>query len=697
MQVFNVKPFIERAFRESKDKQYLREMVKNSMEANATWIMVGIEWQAVKQLNTYRLIVSDNGNGMTRNEMMEYMTSLFEGAKPIGGEHENFGIGARTSLLAWNKAGVIIVSYARNPETGKIEGSMIHLCYDSENQTYGTRLFDLEDEDGNSVQDNIVDPDDYGEYNGIHYSQVIKKALGTHFTGTGTAVICLGNTGTEDTVTSLASQHVPGIKWQAAIEKHSNTWMLNKLNRRLFRIPQNVTIQLETLAFADKAKWPKDRKERDPSITNEDGSLPRLLEIKTIYGTEHYLNRPGLIEKNNPVQRGELTLQDGTKVSWHLRKHPIKGSENSFGYGFIGICYRDELYVTYSGSNGASKYRSFGIVGSEVQRKLSIVLEPPLWEPNKPGIYPDSTRRHVLYRDAMGTLYNDLPWDAWAHEFRNNMPEEISTEIDKALDTLVHGSNWNEAELASYKNRWSGKDSSDSAPSICVVLPTAPIVDPENENTESTETEKIHVEFYSTKGEHSNNSGNNNPNHDTNTNADTNQTPEGTTTKVDNDIHASSTRKRRRAIQSPPIVNKEEIFWGEFGAEELEDLAQYSHCAAYLYPDGKLIFNSSFREFKLHLAWADDYVKRNATAIPEEEREKVAKDLLHAAYERSLYAKLCHTNALRKIKGWTQKGIQELCSPLVLTLMVGGLVEIDEIIKTAVKKLRTAKKRTEAA
>jgi hypothetical protein len=49
-----------------------------------------------KKLGVYRRTVADNGAGMDRDELYRFFSTLGQGAKKIGGIHDNFGVGQRS-------------------------------------------------------------------------------------------------------------------------------------------------------------------------------------------------------------------------------------------------------------------------------------------------------------------------------------------------------------------------------------------------------------------------------------------------------------------------------------------------------------------------------------------------------------------------------------------------------------------------
>jgi Histidine kinase-, DNA gyrase B-, and HSP90-like ATPase len=64
--------FVNRMFEACGNYQWVREFLKNSLEANATKVEFGIEWQAVEKLGVYRRTVIDNGIGMNRDELLRF-------------------------------------------------------------------------------------------------------------------------------------------------------------------------------------------------------------------------------------------------------------------------------------------------------------------------------------------------------------------------------------------------------------------------------------------------------------------------------------------------------------------------------------------------------------------------------------------------------------------------------------------------
>ncbi|MBO6940942.1 MAG: hypothetical protein JJ863_38560 [Deltaproteobacteria bacterium] len=80
MKVSGIQNLVERAYRESGYNQHVREATRNSMEAGATRIEIGPEWQAVENLQVYRLMIADDGKGMSAEEILGFLNTFGGGS-----------------------------------------------------------------------------------------------------------------------------------------------------------------------------------------------------------------------------------------------------------------------------------------------------------------------------------------------------------------------------------------------------------------------------------------------------------------------------------------------------------------------------------------------------------------------------------------------------------------------------------------
>src|SRR5262245_34374138 len=139
--------FVNRMFEACGNYQWAREFLKNSLEANASRVEFGIEWQAVEKFGVYRRTIIDDGEGMDRDELLKFFSILGEGAKKIGGIHDNFGVGAKIASLPWNPEGVVVISY----KDGR--ASMIQIQLDVDGAEY--ELCEFRSENGSTY---VIDP-----------------------------------------------------------------------------------------------------------------------------------------------------------------------------------------------------------------------------------------------------------------------------------------------------------------------------------------------------------------------------------------------------------------------------------------------------------------------------------------------------------------------------------------------------------
>ena len=266
MGVSNIEHLVERAYRESGPHQYLRELVVNSREAGATRIEImpactgGDPRASVDELRTgvQRLVVADNGRGMDPDDLLDYLNNIGGSGKIVGGEHENFGIGAKTSLLPWNHAGMVVMSWT----TSNPEGAMVQLFRCPRTGMYGAKKFDTVD-----GFDDVVRP--------LPEFAVFRPVWVVH----GTVVLCLGNTGVEHT-------------YLGKDEDESGSSIETCLNKRFWVIPTLVDLCV---------------------YTEEPDRWIRRKVTGSAYHAEITLKDSSLLSK------GTVVLTDRTEIDWYLR------------------------------------------------------------------------------------------------------------------------------------------------------------------------------------------------------------------------------------------------------------------------------------------------------------------------------------------------------------------------------------------
>lgn len=430
MKTSGTEHFIERTYREGGTFQWVRETLMNAIEAGATRIEYGIEWQAVESRGVYRRVIADDGLGMTGTQLVEFFNTFGGGGKPIGGLHENFGVGAKTSLLPWNRHGLVVISWVDG------EPSMIWVQYDEDSGEYGLRLEETEDAEGLFSVDEVYRPYPDDEH-GCNWEAVRPEWLDGH----GTVIVLMGNDPTEDTVQgdpNRSEQDIKGIS--------------SYLNRRLWAIPEGAQIAVEELHTQDRLLWPdSERMAHSPDVPE------RRTSLRTIRGARHFIEYPvGNTKAGRISATGTVVLSDRTNVDWYLwdGPRPQVGSYAALG-GFIAALYRNELYDV---SSHPATFRSFGVSESAIRSRLWLIVRPPeASEGGKEfGVYPRTDRNalHILGGPNAG---GPLPMNEWGAEFAERMPEEILQAIKLARadgEGTITDTAWRERLADRFGSRW---------------------------------------------------------------------------------------------------------------------------------------------------------------------------------------------------------------------------------------------------
>jgi hypothetical protein len=150
-------------------------------------------------------------------------------------------------------------------------------------------------------------------------------------------------------------------------------WLGLYLNSRYFKFPEGIRVRYTP--FRSKAGEPKEVL----------GKAATLAELTT--------------------ETGAVKLSDAEVRWWILpEKTHIDGS--------IGALWKNELYETRDGKQRNSLLQQFGIVLGGARIVLYI-------EPTKGEIRSDASRRRLTLKGE------PLPWDRWAEEFREVIPEAL--------------------------------------------------------------------------------------------------------------------------------------------------------------------------------------------------------------------------------------------------------------------------------
>jgi hypothetical protein len=402
---------LERIYDESGTYQWVRELVANALEASATHIEFGIEWQAVQSQGVYRRTIADDGHGMDAAALVKFFKTFGGGGKPIGGVHQNFGVGAKTSLLPWNTYGVVVISWVDG------QASMIRLRKDPATGQYGLVLVEATNPDTGVESESQVYTPYYDEEHGCDWADAKPDFIDDH----GTLIVLLGDTAQDDTVQGSPSRDEAAIK---GISKY--------LNQRYWNL-DGVQITVDSLNHEDKAHWPRSRTQTQKTAGTASAEQPttRRTMLRVVRGAEHFITYPDH-ETGQRHSSGTVPLSDGTEIDWYLWEGD-RPAVHSYAAknGYVAVLYRNELYNI---TNHHNTYKNFGVAPSEVRRNLWLIVRPPEFSDETSGIYPRTDRNELLVRSA-NTAGAPLPVYDWATEFADQMPDQILAAIKKARGT----------------------------------------------------------------------------------------------------------------------------------------------------------------------------------------------------------------------------------------------------------------------
>ena len=363
-------------------EQYIREFTKNSIEAilrakeNNGVITIDVNWVDwyYQDSNPTYISFTDNGIGMSPQEMSNLLNKL-SSSSGIKLETDNYGVGAKISALPRNKSGIKYESW----QNGK--GFMAVMIYDEKLDQYGMMRF----------QDNEGNYKNYAELDEAVKPETIDQ--------NGTRVTLQGNFIGEDTM--QRPEGIGGTK---------DFWLLYYLNKKFYKIDQNITLKVRCDYSHNLQEAKFDSKKNriiDPSSRNC---------LRIVKG--HYESL-----KNYAVKTGELDLSDA-KISWMILNKDRQSNSREFTRGHTCIIKDDEVFDLSAGSS--NKASGFGLIFSSPHVALHIM-------PNK--TYSQNTARSGVVKiiDNSGTT---LPWERWQNEFINLMPEELKKFEEEASKSL---------------------------------------------------------------------------------------------------------------------------------------------------------------------------------------------------------------------------------------------------------------------
>jgi hypothetical protein len=312
MGVANIGFMLERLGADCDDLQYLRELTKNALEADATQIIWDVDWLLYEASGVFKLCCIDNGRGMSAREMVQHINNL-SSSGGVQAMDANFGVGAKISAATRNPAGVIYQSWC----DGK--GAMIQLWRDPRSGEYGLKQFHLPD----------------GSY--TYVVPLGAAAKPEHIDSHGTKVTLLGLDDADDTVAAPEGVPTP------------SRWFARYLNARYYEYPDEVTVRAAE-------GW-------EPGDPSHPSFVRRAVTGMGAFLAEH------------SDERGVVELTD-CRVRWSIldtsdRRRKTSELPNN---GHFGALYQGEIYEMITGRGGTARLQQFGVLfGTD---RIVLYVEP---------------------------------------------------------------------------------------------------------------------------------------------------------------------------------------------------------------------------------------------------------------------------------------------------------------------------------
>lgn len=415
---------LDRTYEATSAFQWAREAYANAYQSGATTIDFGTEWHAAQTLGVYRRLIVDNGPGIEREKMYDYLNRAGGSGKEVGVTDGNFGIGIKASLLPWNRLGVVFISRTADGQT------TLMWLHRADEDNYAARTFNIhpDDEPHTVVRSNYVDLDQWDgwydeETDPEHRFDWTKVFPATQKSGL--AIVLLGNDLAQDTILGDPSRAHEANKYG----------ITQYLNARFYDAPVEVTVE-QFGVWGDRAQWPTApiRKTRRAARDGDDQNrkavgLRRVIEEKHTTGSGKNSTR-GL------TASGEFTVaetreQPGVRFLWtlvdeavpetgHLVTMPMTGILHTSHEG-IGEIY--DLAAMGSKSVVSAKARMGRFVVPEpVRDRLAIIIEP--LPSKRHTIFTDGARNTLKFKNDTDSAM-DMPWDTWVEKWLAHTPKPV--------------------------------------------------------------------------------------------------------------------------------------------------------------------------------------------------------------------------------------------------------------------------------
>jgi hypothetical protein len=370
---------LERLAADTPADQQLRELNQNSLEAISRRFRAGdtspgkiiwdIDWSFYSNNSAYKLSVTDNGDGMSPDDMVRYLNNLsVQGAGTNQGLTGNFGVGAKITALARNPFGLVYRSWRGGG------GSMVQMHRDDDQGEYGLRAFQL--------------PDGTLTYHPPLTAASKPSTIGT----SGTKVTLLGDS----------------LEMNTALPSGRNAnWVLAFLHSRYFELPQNIEISVRVLT-RDIVKWPK----TEPAPSEKTFNLQKVTPLRELFDSYAPPNSRG-IERLSNADVYWWVFENADDVTKKL-------STRSGSTGRLGVVFQNEVYLEKKSDPARRAMVNFGIIYGVDHVCLYVVPRPD----SGLAIRADTGRSRVLLNDE--DIESGDWLQRWGSEFKQKLPKPIA-------------------------------------------------------------------------------------------------------------------------------------------------------------------------------------------------------------------------------------------------------------------------------
>jgi hypothetical protein len=419
--------YLKRVDRDTPALQFVRELVQNGIEAQATSITIkALELELPTEsgdvTTVEKFMVVDDGEGMTPEKMFNNLSQMNSSSKSSNSDfHDNFGIGAKITTAMWNPYGVVFCSWHKeDPDNGHLvwlhyNKDYNQICLKGIDITvktiddYGNVDYDYESLTTivNGRAENIIplDGDAYKICDNIKFNELRPSV------GHGTVVILLGNSMGDNTWTDSNKNPL------------TNRSLRYYLNTRYANIPDTVVIK-ESGRRAGRIKGFNESLnsiEENFVLSRDIVKCPNGFKVEVILTKDH-----GEWYKEYKVKRGTTGNASIVNDNFML---------SDFSKGFVALQYETKYKTKefYNIERGAKVLYQWGVNAKSLVGRVKIIVHPPQYTKGSPGVYPNEGRYRLQWKDdSCSNTSNEIDLTEIKEHFVNNQPKSLRELINKA-------------------------------------------------------------------------------------------------------------------------------------------------------------------------------------------------------------------------------------------------------------------------